>query len=155
MKKVILLAGILLSLTVGAQTYVSGSFSYYNGTGTFAQKSMGTIELGRVVKNVATLGLAVGKTNFSAGKTYVEFRPSFMVWQNRGFYLSGTLGGGYIFDSPQDFLMEYCVNGGYNVSERWVVSIFAGAYKFDGKSLTSNYTFCGTGITYVFKKKNE
>lgn len=153
MKKLLTILAVFLTLGVSAQqSYVSGSYSFYNSPGTFSQKSMGTLEVGRYVHNVATLGIAAGVTSFSGGKAYVEFRPSLIVWSSNQFSLSGTLGAGYIFDSPQSFLSEYTGTASYSFKNNMSVSVFAGGYKFSGKRISSDYTFVGTGLTINIPK---
>lgn len=153
MRKLTLLLVIVVGITANAQTYVSGSFSYYDGAGSFNQQSMATIEMGRYIHEVATVGIAAGRTSFSSGKTYIEFRPSLVAWNNRQFTLAGTLGAGYVFDSPEKLLTEYCGTMSYNLrGDKWSISIFAGGYHFNGKQSSSKYTFVGTGISYTFKK---
>jgi len=66
MKKFLTMLALAVGLTAGAQTYVSGSFSYYNGTGTFGEKGM---ETGRTIPDVLSLGVAfVGTYTFSRNK---------------------------------------------------------------------------------------
>ena len=153
MKNSIIIFLLLTSSFIHAQTYISGSFSYYNGTGTFNEKAMGTLEVGRTIKDILSLGIAVGKTSFSAGDTYIEFRPSLTVWSKNNLSLSGTLGAGYIFNTPQSFLTEYCATMTYSLSSNFSLCIFTGGYKFDGKSSSNSYTFVGTGISFIFNKK--
>ena len=47
MKKVLMIMAILLSVGASAQTYVSASTSFYNGTGNFGNKGMVTAEVGK------------------------------------------------------------------------------------------------------------
>ena len=150
--KILTILALAIKMVANAQTYVSGSFSYYNGTGTFGEKGMATAEVGRTIHDVLSLGVAVGRTSFTNGRTYVEFRPTLAVWSKNNFTLSGTLGVGHIFDFPQSFLTEYCATLSYSFSPNLGISMFGGGYKFDGKNVADNYTFVGTGITYIFSK---
>lgn len=144
--------GLLAGLFLSAQTYLSTSYSYYNTAGTFAQNSMATVEVGTYVHNVASLGIAAGITSFSGGKAYVEFRPSLILWTNNQFALTGTLGGGYIFDSPESFLAEYCGTFSYTLKDGNTVSAFMGGYKFSGKRSASAYSFSGIELTFNISK---
>ena len=83
MKKLLLVLTLLFSLSgFGQQKYVSGSFSYYDGGGSFGTQAMATAEVGTYIHDVATVGLAGGVTSFSGGHAYLEVRPSLMVWSS-------------------------------------------------------------------------
>lgn len=152
MKKVMLLLSLAIGMIASSQTYVSGSFSHYDGKGTFSQQGQVTVEVGRVVHDVATLGVAMGTTSLSHGKAYTEFRPTLTIWSHNQFSLCGTLGAGYVFDSSQSFLTEYCGTACYTFKNNVSLSIFGGGYKFNGRNSFSKYTFVGTGVTYTFQK---
>ena len=153
MKKLLLLIALMFSLSgFGQQKYVSGSFSYYDGGGSFNQQAMATVEVGTYIHDVATVGLAGGVTSFT-GNAYLEVRPSLMVWSSNQFSVSGTIGAGYVFNSTQSFLTEYCGTMTYTTPKGLGFSIFAGGYKFNGANDFSKYTFIGTGISYTLPKK--
>lgn len=149
MKKVLTILAVLATTALSAQYYVSGSFSVFNGTGTFCEKAMPTLEVGRSL-DALSVGIAGGRTSFhESGKYYVELRPSLTVFSKGNFSAAGTIGVGYIFDSGQNFLTEYCGTMSYAFKRKWSASLFAGGYKFEGKNLSTKYTFIGTGLTYT------
>lgn len=151
MKKLMLILALVAATVVNAQNfYLSPSVSVFNGTGTFSEKAMPTLEIGRTFEDVFSAGVAVGRTSFhESGKYYVEFRPTLTVFSKGAFSASGTLGAGYIFDSPQNFLTEYCGTMSVKLSKLTSLSIFAGGYKFEGKDVSNKYTFVGTGLTFT------
>lgn len=150
MRKVLTVVAVLLSMVSFSQTYVNGLFSYYDGTGTFGQKSMGTVEVGRTW-DVLSVGVAGGVTSFTGGNAYLEVRPSVTVFQKDRVSVSATLGAGYVFDSPTNLLVEVSGSGNLSLNKNWSLSLFAGKYRFNGKRVATTATFVGTGVTYIFK----
>lgn len=155
MKKLVTILALVACMSVNAQTYVSGSFSYYNGGGEFSQQAMATVEVGKTINNTLSLGVAGGVTAFSGGNYYAEFRPSMILWSYKNFSVSGTLGAGYVFNSTKSFLTEYCGSMNYGISDNWSVSFFGGGYNFNGQSSASKYTFVGTGLTFTIPRNDD
>lgn len=150
MKKLFIVSMVALSgLFCSAQNYVSGSLSYYNGSGTFCQQAMPTVELGVTVSKVS-LGIAGGFTAFSKGDFYTEFRVSPTIWEKGRFCISGSLGAGYVFNKANQLLTEYGGGVAYSLSNRLSVGLFAGKYYFSGKTVASSATFTGVSTTVSF-----
>ena len=152
MKKLLVILALAVGMTAGAQTYVNGSFSYYNGAGTFGNQSMGTVEVGRYLQDDFTIGVANGVTAFTNGSLYTEVRPTFYYTSNK-FSQGFVIGAGVVWNSDTPFMVEWGTSTCYQINPRWGVSIAIGGYNFNGKLFSSEYTYFGTGITYIFKKK--
>lgn len=158
MKKLLLFLALFITTTVMSQdvlptkpSYVTASFSYYNGGGTFSQQGSATLEVGKYLQDDFTLGLATGITAFSKGKPFLEIRPTFYYTSNK-FSQGFTLGGGYVFELPTHYLLEWSTSTNFSVTDRVGVGIFIGGYNFNGKLLAAEYSFAGVSITYIFKK---
>lgn len=150
MKKVLVILAIFASIGAAAQkNYVSASYSYYNGAGTFGQQSMVTVEVGRDFGNVC-VGIAGGVTAFTNGNAYVEARVSPTLWKSGRWSVSGSLGVGHIIDAPTYLLTEYggSVNCLLGKNVTWRLS--SGAYNFNGKNVASKATYVGTGFSLAF-----
>lgn len=154
MKKLLFFVLLILSTTCFSQNYISGSYSYYNGGGTFGTQSMATLEYGKYIKNTGTVGLAMGLTAFTGGRLYTELRPTLIVFERNSFSLSTTIGAGYVFNNPEEILTEYCITTSYTFSNGISLSTFGGVYNFNGRNSSSKFTFVGTGLSYSLKKKN-
>ena len=139
MKKVLTIMAIFLSLAVSAQTYVSASTSFYNGTGDFGNK------------DVLSIGVAGGVTQFDAGKAFAEVRTAVTVFQKGKISVAPVIGVGYVFDSNTDYLVEYGASGTVAINKNWSVSLSTGVYHFNGRDAYGKATFTGLGITYSFK----
>jgi hypothetical protein len=155
MKKLLTILALTIGLGLNAQIYVSPSFSYYNGPGTFEQNGMATLEIGKSFNNVFFLGVAGGVTSFSGMNTYVEFRPSAVLYTYKKLSVIGSLGAGYVWDSPEKVLTEYCGTISYTLDDRWAVNFFGGGYNFNGKESSSKYTFVGTGFTFTIPRNDD
>src|SRR5687768_395949 len=149
MKKLLTILAMVMALTANSQVYVSPSFSYYNGPGTFEENGMASLEIGKSFDNVFFLGVAGGVTSFAGKNAYVEFRPSATLYTYKKLSVIGSLGVGYIWDTPEKILTEYCGTISYALSNRWAVNFFGGGYQFNGKESSSKYTFVGTGFTFT------
>ena len=91
MKKVLTIMAIFLSLAVSAQTYVSASTSFYNGTGDFGNKGMVTAEVGKQW-DILSVGLAGGVTQFDGGKAFAEVRTAVTVFQKGKISVAPVIG---------------------------------------------------------------
>jgi hypothetical protein len=154
MKKVMtLILCTMLALTGFSQWYISPSVSFYNGAGNFDQKGMATVEVGKTFEDVLSVGVAVGKTDFTSNsKVYTEARFTVNAITKGKISILGTLGAGYIFDSETNFLTEYGISGSYAVTKGWGVSLFTGKYNFNGGLTSSTATFVGVGVTLNFSE---
>lgn len=150
MKKVLTIMAIFLSLAVSAQTYVSASTSFYNGTGDFGNKGMVTAEVGKQW-DILSVGLAGGVTQFDGGKAFAEVRTAVTVFQKGKISVAPVIGVGYVFDSNTDYLVEYGASGTVAINKNWSVSLSTGVYHFNGRDAYGKATFTGLGITYSFK----
>ena len=139
MKKVLTIMAIFLSLAVSAQTYVSASTSFYNGTGDFGNKG------------ILSVVLACGVTQFDGGKAFAEVRTAVTVFQKGKISVAPVIGVGYVFDSNTDYLVEYGASGTVAINKNWSVSLSTGVYHFNGRDAYGKATFTGLGITYSFK----
>lgn len=155
MKKVALILAMMVSLAASAQVYVSASFSHYNGGGNFNQQGMVTGEIGYTIQKTLSLGVAGGVTSFSNTNPYLEFRPSVTLWSYRNFSVSGSLGAGYVFNTPENFLTEYCGTINWAFAGNLSASVFGGGYSFNGKQSASKYTFVGAGLTLSLGRNND
>lgn len=152
MKKLVTLLALVIGLTAGAQTYVNVSASYYNGAGEFKKQAMGTVELGKVLSDDFTAGIAVGKTSFSNdGEYYVQFRPTYYLGTGR-FTQGITVGAGYVFDSETPFLVELATSSNFQLSPRLGANVAYGLYNFNGRHAASEFSYFGTGLTLKFGK---
>ena len=150
MKKVLVVLAVFASLCTFAQkNYVSASYSYYNGAGTFGQQSMITAEVGRDFGGVC-VGIAGGVTAFTNGNAYVEARVSPTLWKSGRWSVSGSLGVGHIIDAPTYLLTEYGGSVNCLVSKTVTWSLSSGAYNFNGKNVASKFTYVGTGFSLAF-----
>ncbi len=150
MKKILFVLGIFASFGAFSQkNYVSANYSYYNGAGTFGQQSMVTLEVGRDFGGVS-VGIAGGVTAFTNGNAYVEARVSPTLWKSGRWSVSGTLGAGHILNSPEYLLTEYGASVNCLVSKSVTLNISSGAYNFNGKNVSSKYSYVGTGVSLAF-----
>ena len=150
MKRIMLIVAIFASIGAAAQkNYVSASYSYYNGAGTFGQQSMATVEVGRDFGNVC-VGIAGGVTAFTNGDAYVEARVSPTLWKSGRWSVSGTLGVGHVINSPAYLLTEYGGSINCLISKNVTLNLSSGAYNFNGKNVSSKATYIGTGIGFTF-----
>lgn len=149
MKKLLLTFAIVaLSLVGFGQTYVSPSVSFYNGTGSFSQRTQATVEVGRTW-DAFSLGLAGGVLDLTKqAKAYAEARATFTAFQKGKVSLSGTLGAGRIFDSPENFLTELGVTGGVAINKNVGVNLSAGKYFFNGTNSASQASYIGVGLQF-------
>lgn len=147
MKKLLTILAMVMAMTASAQVYVSGSFSYYNAPGSFEENGMATVEVGKSFGNIFFLGVAGGVTSFKGANKYVEFRPSAILYTYKKLSIIGSLGAGYVWDSPEKILTEYCGTMSYALSSNWALNFFGGGYSFLGKESSSKATFVGTGLT--------
>lgn len=154
MKKLLTILALAVGMTAGAQTYVNGSFSYYNGAGTFSNQGMATIEVGRYLQEDFTAGIAVGTTSFSGGNMYIEARPTF--YYSSGKFSQGfTIGVGYVFNSSAPFMVEWGTSTNFQFSKQWGIALAVGAYNFNGELFAADYSYFGTSVTYTFKRKKS
>ena len=154
MKKAFAILLALFPLFVGAQTYVSFSPSIYNGTGTFREKAMFTLEVGRTF-DVFNLGLAYGKTNLAkqeGGDTtnFIQIRPTLNLFSFQKFSAGVTLGIGKVFGAEQNLMTEFAYSINYMPNQNLFFSLFQGRYNFDGRESASRFSFFGATIGYVF-----
>ena len=150
MKKLFLISMIFMSgLFCSAQSYVSTSLSYYNGSGTFCQQAIPTVEVGVTFSKVS-VGIANGFTSFNDGSFYSELRVSPTLWEKGRWSVSGSLGAGYVFNKANQLLTEYGGGIGYSLSKAVSVGLFAGKYNFSGKTVSSSATFTGAAVTFSF-----
>ena len=154
MKKLLILLALAVGMTAGAQTYVNGSFSYYNGAGSFSSQGMGTVEVGRYLQDDFTAGIAVGTTSFSGGNLYAEVRPTFYYTSGK-FSQGFTIGAGYVFNSSTPFMVEWATSTNFQFSKQWGVGVAVGGYNFNGKLFAADYSYFGTSVTYIFKRKKS
>ena len=156
MKKIIvLIVSLYFTFCAMSQTYVNLSPSVFiNTTGTFREKTMATIEVGRTWEPVS-VGLALGKTTFAKQKGqdtafYAEVRGTYTLFTKNDFSAGVSLGVGHIFNAKQNFLTEFSYNIGYSFNQNISVNVFQGFYHFDGKLASNKYAFMGAGITISF-----
>ena len=150
MKKVLVILAVFASLCTFAQkNYVSASYSYYNGAGTFGQQAKATVEVRRDVGSVC-VGTAGGVTAFTNGNAYVEARVSPTLWKSGRWSVSGSLGVGHIIDAPTYLLTEYGGSVNCLISKTVTWSLSSGAYNFNGKNVASKFTYVGTGFSLAF-----
>lgn len=156
MKKLLFVLCMILAITASSQTYVSTSYSIFNGVGSFKEKSEVTVEVGKYFTQSFTGGLAIGKMSLAGGDTinYAELRPT-LYYADGKFSQGITIGVGKIFNAKNSFLTEYCTSTNYAINDHWGVSIFFGGYNFDGRYSSQSYTFFGTGLCYTFSKPNN
>jgi len=147
MKKLLTILAMVVAMAANSQVYVSGSFSYFNGPGTFEENGMATVEVGKSFGNIFFLGVAGGVTSFKGGNKYLEFRPSAVLYTYKRLSVIGSLGAGYVWDTPQKILTEYCGTISYALNSAWALNFCGGGYSFNGKESSSKYTFVGTGLT--------
>lgn len=180
MKKLIILL-LLVTSSISAQnlnaptvTYISFSPCITNEIGSFATKFSPTIEIGRQFQDMFTLGLAIGKTNFSrsilhsqsdsddvANKIgddiYLELRPNLNVFQVGKFVNTFTTGIGYVFGPTPSLMLEFTSGVEYSYSDTIHVNIFYGNYYYSSfdPSPDAPYhfspTFVGFSIVKFFK----
>jgi hypothetical protein len=150
---------LLLPFASYSQTYVSFSPSIYNGTGSFREKSMFTLEAGRAF-DVFNLGVAYGKTNIApqeAGDTtnFLEIRPTLNVFSSGKFSAGITLGLGHVLNAKQGLMTEFAYGINYMANQHFFFSLFQGFYHFDGRQSASRYSFFGATVGYAFSKKEN
>lgn len=155
MKKLLTILALFVTLSVQSQVYVSPSFSYYNGPGEFEQNGMATVEIGKSFGNVFFLGVAGGVTSFKGGNKYLEFRPSAVLYTYKRLSVIGSLGAGYVWNTEEKILTEYCGTISYALDDRWALNFFGGGYNFNGKESSSKYTFVGTGLTFTIPRNDD
>lgn len=152
MKKLsLLLLLCTFSVLAHSQSYVNPSFSYYNGEGKFKDKAMASLEVGAVVNDVLSLGVAGGVLDFQEYTPYVEFRPSVTVFTYDRVSVSATLGAGYVFRKQENLLVELAGTLAYSLGSNTSLSVFAGQYRFNGNHSSSTATFIGTGLSISLK----
>lgn len=141
MKIVKILILLILSLSVKsqnldapAQNYISIAPCITNEPGTFSTKLSPTIEFGRQFQDIFTLGLALGKTNFTsknlADDIYLELRPNLNVFQVGKFTNTISPGIGYVFGPIPSVMLEWTTGIEYALSSKTHINVFFGNYYY-------------------------
>lgn len=159
-KQLIFILSFLMSgQMLKAQLYVSAMPAFYTNAGNTGQRVTMDVEIGKQW-NVFSLGLDLGKTNFTkmTGKDttfYTELRSNLNVFQQEKFTNTITLGCGYVFNAVQNIMIETTTGVEYSFSDKFHMNIFFGTYFFSGKNSASNNNFFGLSLVRFFPKKNE
>ncbi len=146
------LAGFAMHAT--AQSYICLAPSLTNSTGTLAEKSNLSVEVGRQW-DVFSLGVDVGKT--SLGKVqgmdttwYLEARPNLNIFQQGKFTNTLTPGIGVIFNAEENLITELTSGIEYAYSPLIHFNIVFGQYYYSGRYTASTVTFFGISIMKYF-----
>jgi hypothetical protein len=176
--KLLILSFLLLSIISNAQdsnrtsqTYIAIQPSFYstlNGgvlRSSPSQRTTFDIEIGRQW-DVISLGLDIGKTTLQkqgsyydsstpVGKWYLEIKPNLNVFKQGKFTSTLTIGFGYVFNSNQPMMNEFTTGVEYDANPSWCYNVNFGTYYFTGNGISTNQSFFGFSIVYLFKNKKK
>ncbi|MGI4804426.1 MAG: hypothetical protein ACRYFL_06620, partial [Janthinobacterium lividum] len=129
-------------------------YSLTNTAGTLGGKSNLSVEVGKQW-NVFSLGLDVGKTtlehiNGRDTSLYVEIRPNLNIFQQGRFTNTLTVGVGYVFAAPNNFLTELTSGIEYTATDRLHLNVNFGQFYYSGRYTASSATFFGVSASYYF-----
>ena len=156
MKYLLCLLLLLAAYSSFSQTYISLAPSLTNTAGTIAQKGNIALELGQQW-DVFSLGIDVGRTNFSKGTTrdtsaYIELRPNLNVFQQGRFTNTFTAGIGFIFNAKENLVTELTNGIEYAFNPKLHFNMFFGQYFYSGRYSASDATFFGVSAAFYFNE---
>ena len=139
---------------VKKQTYIQVYYSLTNTAGTLGGKSNLSVEVGKQW-NVFSLGLDLGKTTLEPihGRDtsfYFEVRPNLNIFQQGRFTNTLTVGVGYVFFAPNNFLSELTSGIEYTASDRLHLNANFGTFYYSGRYTATSATFFGISASYYF-----
>jgi hypothetical protein len=162
-----------------SQTYISIQPAFYTastgggglGPSSQAQRTTFDVEIGRQW-DALSLGLDIGKTTlekqgkyddidengslvFPSGKWYLEAKPSLNVFRQGKITNTLTIGVGYVFNSNQPMMNELTTGVEYDANPSWSYNINVGTCYFTGNRGSTNQTFFGFSVVYLFKNKHK
>ncbi len=135
-------------------TYIQVYYSLTNTAGTLGGKSNLSVEVGKQW-NVFSLGLDVGKTtlehiNGRDTSLYLEIRPNLNIFQQGRFTNTLTVGVGYVFLAPNNFLTELTSGIEYTANDHLHLNVNFGQFYYSGRYTASSATFFGVSASYYF-----
>ncbi len=136
------------------QTYLQVYYSLTNTAGTLGGKSNFSVEVGKQW-NVFSLGVDLGKTtlehiNGRDTSFYFEVRPNLNIFQQGKFTNTLTVGVGYVFLAPNNFLTELTSGIEYSATEHFHLNVNFGQFYYSGRYTASSATFFGVSASYYF-----
>ncbi|MVN21387.1 hypothetical protein [Mucilaginibacter arboris] len=139
---------------IKTQTYLQVYYSLTNTPGTLGGKSNLSIEVGKQW-NVFSLGVDLGKTTLEHIKGrdtsfYFEVRPNLNIFQQGRFTNTLTVGVGYVFLAPNNFLSELTSGIEYTATDRLHLNVNFGQFYYSGRYTASSVTFFGVSASYYF-----
>ncbi len=139
---------------VKPQTYLQVYYSLTNTAGTLGGKSNVSVEVGKQW-NVFSLGVDLGKTTLESihgrdTSLYFEIRPNLNIFQQGRFTNTLTVGVGYVFFAPNNFLSELTSGIEYTASDRLHLNANFGTFYYSGRYTASSATFFGISASYYF-----
>ncbi len=139
---------------VKPQTYIQVYYSLTNTAGTLGGKSNLSVEVGKQW-NVFSLGVDLGKTTLESihgrdTSLYFEVRPNLNIFQQGRFTNTLTVGVGYVFLAPNNFLSELTSGIEYTASDHLHLNANFGQFYYSGRYTASSLTFFGISASYYF-----
>ncbi len=142
------------STKVKPLTYIQLYYSLTNTAGTLGGKSNLSVEVGKQW-DVFSLGFDLGKTTLEhiSGRDtslYFEVRPNLNIFQQGRFTNTLTVGVGYVFLAPNNFLTELTSGIEYTATEHLHLNVNFGQFYYSGRYTASTATFFGVSASYYF-----